>query len=230
LHSYRDASITFKEGKILADLIPNSKFVRLDSYNHILQDNEPAWVTFWDEIYRFIDITEDYHDHINISATKIKRILKTIVFTDIVESTRLALELGDKHWIELLETHHEIAQRMVGAYEGEIIKDTGDGYLILFESPSNAFAYTKELIKELNTISVNIRCGIHAGEVERISGDVRGINIHIASRILGEACTNEILVSEVVKEIGYGSSFKFKSKGRYQLKGIPDSKELFQVL
>ena len=230
LHPTHDASVPFKEGKRLADLIPGSRFVHLDTNNHILQDNEPAWMVFWNEVYQFLEVKEDFSKLIQPQSGSSDRILRTILITDIVGSTRMAIELGDEKWIHLLEMHNETARNSVAHFHGEVIKDTGDGFLLIFESPSYAVDCAKALITHFEDTPVNIRCGIHTGEIESIQKDIRGINVHIASRVLNVAGTNEIWTTSVVKDLALGSDVNFEYTGEYEFKGIPDKKKLYKVI
>jgi pimeloyl-ACP methyl ester carboxylesterase/class 3 adenylate cyclase len=229
-HSYGDATIPFKEGKILADLIPNARFVRLDSGNHIIQDNEPAWTVFWNEVYQFIEVEDDYSEAIQYKTPSVNRVLRAILFTDIVESTKLALELGDEKWINMLEKHNDIFQLSTKRFNGEIIKDTGDGFLIVFESTTSAIDCAKDLIYILGKSNIDIRCGLHTGEIEQMRGDIRGINVHIAARIMSAAGINEIWTTSIVEELTLGSSLKFEPQGEYQLKGISQKKTLYKII
>ncbi len=229
LHPQGDASIPFKEGKLLAELIPNARFVRLNSNNHILQETEPAWTEFWREVYEFLGVKEPYEETIRHRSENIRRALRVILFTDIVSSTEMVLELGDRKWIELLEKHTAIVTRTVQHYNGEIIKDTGDGFLVTFETATEALECSLKLITALAEENILIRGGLHAGEIEFAEGDIRGANVHIASRLLGYAGSKEIWTSDTLKEITQNVSFEFMEMGRYNLKGIPGNKMLYQV-
>ena len=230
LHPYGDAAIPFKEGKILADLIPNSRFVRLDSNNHIIQDNEPAWTVLWNEVYQFLGVEEDYSDAIQYRKERVNRVLRAILFTDIVDSTKLALELGDENWINKLEKHSDIFQHSSKRFNGEIIKDTGDGFLVIFESITRALECAKDVIHKLGKYHINIRCGLHTGEIDQISGDIRGINVHIAARIMSKAGINEIWTTSIVEDLTLGTALKFENQGEFQLKGIPNKKTLYKII
>ena len=230
LHSVEDASVPFKEGKILANLIPNARFVRLDTNNHVLQDNEPSWAIFWNEVYKFLEVKEDYSSLTQYRFERVKRVLRTIVFTDIVESTKMALTLGDAKWIEMLEKHNDLILAFTAQFKGEVVKDTGDGFLLTFESPTSAIKCTKELIKTFKQTPINIRCGIHAGEIEQISNDIRGINIHIASRVINCANSNEIWTTSVVRELAKNLSIGFESLGEFELKGLPGKQHLYKIV
>ncbi len=229
LHPIEDASIPFKEGKLLADLIPDSRFVRLDTNNHILQDDEPAWTVFWKEVYQFLEVKEDFSELIQMQTGNTERTLRTILITDIVDSTRMAVELGDEKWIGILEMHNNVINNAVSRFHGEIIKDTGDGFLLIFESPTYAVNCAKDIISCFEETPVNIRCGMHSGEIERMEGDIRGINVHIASRVLNVTGVNEIWSTSVVKELAMGSAVNFEHAGEYEFKGIPGKRNLYKV-
>ena len=228
LHAFDDASVPFKEGRRLADLIPDARFVRLDSNNHILQNNEPAWSNFWEEVYQFLEVKSGFLDEFVSRPRKGDRILRTMLFTDIIESTQIALRLGDEKWIEMLEKHNEVTRKLVKDLHGEVIKNTGDGFLATFESPSSALACAKNLVTEFKDTLINLRCGVHTGEIESIGNDIHGINIHIAARTMTEAGINEIWTTPVVKALTHGSQVKFENMGEYDLKGIPDKKVLYK--
>ena len=229
LHAVEDASVPFKEGKILASLIPNSRLVRLDSINHIIQEHEPAWKVLWNEIYRFLEVPEDLSHFPGMRGERVKRVIRTILITDIVDSTKVALKLGDKKWIELLETHGEIVNNSAHHYHGEIIKDTGDGFVMTFESASSALECAQNLVQKLKEFPLDIRCGLHAGEIELVASDIRGIQVHMASRITNYAGSNEIWMSDIVKELIKGSSMGVLGMGKYDLKGIPEPMELYKL-
>ncbi len=230
LHSNEDASIPFLEGKILNDLIPGSRLVRLESNNHIIQENEPAWSVFWDEVYRFLEVDKDFSTSTKTKQKKPERMLRTILFTDIADSTKMALELGDENWIQTLENHNQIVRESIAQFYGTEIKATGDGFLLMFDSPTLALECARDLIQQFEQTPINIRCGIHTGEIERTASDIRGINIHLAARLMSVAGVNEIWTTTVVKELSLGSDISFESKGFHELKGFEEKKELFKVI
>ena len=229
LHAVEDASVPFKEGKILASLIPNSRLVRLDSVNHIIQEHEPAWKVLWNEIYSFLEVPENLSQYPGIRRERVRRVIRTILITDIVDSTKVALKLGDKKWIELLEIHSKTVNNSTHAFSGEIIKDTGDGFVMTFESASSALECAQNLVQQFNEYPLDIRCGIHAGEIEQVAGDIRGIQVHMASRITNYAGSNEIWMSGIVKELIKGSSIAVMEMGEYDLKGIPEPMLLYRL-
>ena len=230
LHAVEDASVPFAEGKLLSTLIPNARLIRLESNNHILQDNEPAWNVFWGEIYKFLEVETEFKLDHNLDSASYTRVLRSVLFTDIVDSTKLALELGDRKWIEVLEDHRQMIVDTLVLFKGKIIKDTGDGFLMVFDTPSQALAFSKQMVKAVENSPVDIRCGIHTAEIEESQEDVRGINVHIAARIMDYADRNEIVISVITKNLLLGSSIQFQAKGDYEIKGIQEPMGLFKVL
>jgi class 3 adenylate cyclase len=158
------------------------------------------------------------------------RVLATILFTDIVNSTIRASEMGDQKWNRLLYIHDKVSKEQIKYHRGRFIKSTGDGLLATFDGPGRAIMCAKRIKEKLRDIGVEIRSGIHTGEIENRGQDIGGISVHIASRIESKANPGEILVSRTVKDLVAGSGSEFKEKGIFDLKGIPDSWELFSVV
>ncbi len=229
IHSSGDASVPFKEGKLLASLIPQARFVHLNSNNHILQDDEPSWTVFWEELYEFLEVKDDYSKVIQYKSKGLRRVLRTILITDIVESTKMALTLGDERWIEMLEKHNELVLSSCVEYEGEVIKDTGDGFLVIFESATAALECARDLLGNFEETPINIRCGLHAGEIEHVSNDIRGLHVHLAARVLDAAGCNETWTTSLFKELMTSFSKDFESQGKFLLKGIEEKKTLYKV-
>jgi class 3 adenylate cyclase len=147
--------------------------------------------------------------------------------TDIVGSTRRAAEQGDRRWRELLDTHDQLAGRLVDRWGGRLVKTTGDGVLATFEGPGRALGCVTALRDELAEISVQIRAGLHTGEVELRGDDVGGIAIHIAARIMAAAGAGEILVSRTVRDLVAGSDVVLQDHGSQPLKGVEGDWQLF---
>ena len=158
-----------------------------------------------------------------------QRRLATVLFTDIVGSTDRAAALGDARWRRLLDEHDEIVRDQVTGLGGKLVKTTGDGALATFEGPAKCIRSTIALRQALAAIDVQIRAGLHAGEVEVRGDDVGGIAVHIAARVMGEATSGEILASSTVKDLVVGSGIAFADRGVRSLKGIPDEWRLFAV-
>ena len=157
------------------------------------------------------------------------RVLATVLFTDIVGSTARAAELGDRAWAELLERHHAATRAAIADHGGDAIKMLGDGALATFTGPAQAVRCAERIIPEARSLGLEVRTGVHTGEVERGSEDVAGLAVHLAARIMGLAEAGEILVSRTVRDLVVGSELRFTARGDHQLKGIPERWELYAV-
>ncbi len=162
-------------------------------------------------------------------STPSHRVLATVLFTDIVDSTRRAEALGDRKWRALLDVHDDVAARSVEAQGGRVVKTTGDGILAIFDGPGRAIRAATALQDELARLQVKLRTGIHAGEIEVRGDDVSGIAVHLASRVMAEADPGEILVSRTVRDLVVGSDVSFADRGAHQLKGIEGHWQLYSV-
>ncbi len=157
------------------------------------------------------------------------RILASVLFTDIVESTARAAALGDGLWAQVLDRHDAIARCAIGSYGGRFVKETGDGVLAVFDAPARGIECAKQLRSALSHAGIAIRAGIHTGEVELRGDDVSGIGVHIAARVAALAGAGELLVSRTVKDLVAGSEYAFASRGHHRLRGIPERWELLSV-
>jgi class 3 adenylate cyclase len=158
-----------------------------------------------------------------------RRTVATVLFTDIVGSTRLAAEIGDRRWGELLERHDSRAREVVERFGGRMVKTLGDGLIAIFEVPRDAILCAKALSEDVKTDGIDIRAGLHTGEVDLRAGDVGGIGVHIASRIMAAAGTSEILTSRTVRDLVTGSEIAFVERGAHELKGVQGAWDLFAV-
>jgi len=156
-----------------------------------------------------------------------ERLLATVLFTDIVDSTRFAGEIGDRRWRELLERHQELTRTQLRRFEGREVKTTGDGFLAVFDGPTRAVECARAIVGEIPTLGISVRAGLHAGEVELMDDDVGGIAVHIAARVGALAAAGEVLVSSTVKDLVAGSGIRFADRGARRLKGISDEWRLF---
>jgi class 3 adenylate cyclase len=161
------------------------------------------------------------------AATPTRRLLATVLFTDIVGSTERAREVGDRRWRELLDAHAATARRLVAAEGGRLVKETGDGILATFDGPGRAIACALALRGELEAIGIEIRAGLHTGELEVRDGDVGGIAVHIAARVMAAAGAGEVLVSRTVRDLVAGSGIELADRGTHTLKGVGDAWQLF---
>jgi class 3 adenylate cyclase len=158
-----------------------------------------------------------------------ERVLSTILFTDIVDSTAAAERLGDKAWERLLAAHHEDARSLLGLHRGREVKMTGDGFLMTFEAPARAIAYALAMTSAAKKLGLEIRAGIHTGEVEVSSGDLRGLAVHLAARIMAVAEPSSVFVSETCRELASGSTVEFVDRGRHAFKGISGERLVFEA-
>jgi class 3 adenylate cyclase len=155
--------------------------------------------------------------------------LATVLFTDIVGSTEHASILGDRSWNDLLENHDRAVERQLRRYGGRLVKGTGDGVLAIFDGPARAVQCAGAIREAVQQLGLQIRAGLHTGEIERRGDDVSGIAVHLAQRVEGRAKPGEILVSRTVVDLVAGSDLRFDDRGEYELKGVPGSWSLFSV-
>jgi class 3 adenylate cyclase len=154
-------------------------------------------------------------------------VLTTVLFTDIVDSTSRAAEIGDQRWRELLQAHHATVRAQLARYGGKEVRSTGDGVFATFEGPARAIACASRIIDAVGELGLDVRAGVHTGEVEIVGGKVEGIAVHIGARIAAEARPGELLVSSIVRDLAAGSSIEFEDRGVRELKGVPGEWQLF---
>jgi class 3 adenylate cyclase len=220
LHRRDTQTIPVEHGRYLAEHIPRARLVELPGADPTL-----VWET-----------PELALDHIEAFLTGVRRVappmrvLATVLFTDIVDSTGRASRLGDRRWRELLNVHDELARRLVEAFGGQLVKTTGDGMLATFDGPGRAIRCAAALRDELAGIAVQIRAGLHTGEVELRDGDVGGIAVHIAARVLAAAQPSDILTSRTVRDLVVGSDITMADHGTQPLKGVEGTWQLFSAM
>jgi class 3 adenylate cyclase len=208
-------------GRYLADHIPDAKYVELpgaDSFPFHAGDFTPVL----DEVEEFLTGTR--------ASPLLDRRLATMLFTDVVGSTRIAAERGDSAWIRLARSHDEIVREHFNAYRGREVDHTGDGFLAIFDGPARAVTCAARMVEALRELGVTIRVGLHTGEVELVGQAVRGLAVHIAARVMSAAEEGGILVSSIVKDLVLGSGIEFDDRGAHRLKGVPGEWQLFEVV
>ena len=217
--SRRDALFSAATGAAVAGLIPGAEFVEVPGvdYGLAVGDVDPVI----DEVEAFITGTRPTHD--------IDRVLATVLFTDIVDSTARAAELGDRGWRAILDSHEEIARAEVQAHGGVIADFTGDGIVATFDGPARAVRAALALRDRVHDLGIVIRSGLHTGEIERRGEDIAGLGVHIAARVMALADGDEVLVSHTVKDLVAGSGLRFQDYGIRDLKGVPDAWQIFRV-
>jgi DNA-binding NarL/FixJ family response regulator len=157
------------------------------------------------------------------------RVLATVMFSDIVASTERAAQVGDRRWREVLDRHDELVGRQIAAHGGQQVKTTGDGVLALFDAPARAIRCALAIRDQLQALAIQVRVGLHAGEVELRGNDVGGIAVHIGARLIALASAGDVVVSSTVKDLVAGSGIGFLDLGGHALKGVPDRWHLFAV-
>ena len=220
VHRLDNPIVTIDQGRYVAEQIEGASFVAVPGADYGLAVGDVDVVI--DEVEEFLTGSRPAH------ATN--RVLATVLLTDIVDSTRLAVELGDARWRELLERHDELAQTEVVRFGGAIADFAGDGLVASFDGPARAVRCAFALRDRLRTLGVEIRAGLHTGEVERRSEGIAGIGVHIAARVLALAGAGEVLVSRTVRDLVTGSGLTFVDRGIHTLKGVPDQWEILEAI
>jgi class 3 adenylate cyclase/dihydrofolate reductase len=163
------------------------------------------------------------------AAEDVNRVLATVMFTDLVDSTKRAVDLGDRAWRRLIDRHDEVARSEVSRWTGRFIKSTGDGVLATFDTPTRALRCAFDLRRALLRIGLDMRAAIHTGEIELRDDDIGGVGVHVAARALGMADANEVVVTRTVRDLATGTDLGFSPKGSVSLRGIPGRFELFEA-
>jgi class 3 adenylate cyclase len=219
LHSAEDVIVPAAQGRFLAANIEGARYVELPGADHIY------WFTNGDAV---ADESQAFLTGSRGSPAGGRR-LATVLFTDIVGSTARAGALGNARWRDLLEDHDRLARRHIARHEGQEIKFTGDGFLVLFADPLAALACAQELSQAVRELGLEMRAGLHSGPVELRGDDVSGMAVNVAARVLAEAQASEVLMTRTVKDLLTGSGPTFVSRGTHRLKGVPDAWELYAL-
>jgi class 3 adenylate cyclase len=196
----------------LAERIPNARLVELDGDDH-------EW--FAGNTDRVLDEIESFLTG-GRGAAPTNRVLSTVLFTDIVGSTERAAALGDEAWTTALGAHNRLIEQHVAGSRGAVVKFTGDGALATFDGPARAINCACAIRDAVKDLGLTIRAGLHTGEVEMVDGDVHGIAVHIAARIMALAAPGEVLVSGGIPPLVLGSRITFDDRGSHELKGVSD--------
>lgn len=214
---HRDEFIPLGNAQILAERIPGARLVVLEGGDHVF------WMADHDGT---VDEIEQFITGARATGT-LDRVLTTVLFTDVVDSTRRAAEVGDAAWRELLERHDRLTRETVGAMGGRVVKSLGDGHLSTFDGPARAVRCAIALRDGAQSDGLPLRAGVHTGECEVIADDIGGLAVHIGSRVCGLAEPSEVLVSGTVKDLVVGSPLAFSDRGEHDLKGVPGRWRLY---
>jgi class 3 adenylate cyclase len=208
-----------EESRYIAERIPGAKLVALPGRDYL------PWIGDADsivsEVARFVTGAAP--------ARRSDRVLVTVLFTDIVDSTRRAAELGDTRWRGLLERHNTVVRSYLDEYRGREVDRAGDGFLATFDGPARAIRCAQAILTSASREGLELRAGVHSGEVELLEQGIGGISVHVGARVAGEAAPGEILVTSTVKDLVAGSGIEFGERGEHALKGVPGSWQLFSV-
>lgn len=220
LHRIGDRVSEIGHARYLTEHIPGAKLVELPGQDH----------TFW------IGGGGDILEHIEQFLTgkqathQPERVLATVLFADIVSSTDRAAKLGDKPWRELLQEFYLKVRDVLQQFRGQQISTSGDGFLAAFDGPARAIRCAGAVCEAVRTLGLQVRCGLHTGECERVGDDLAGIAVHIGSRVAGLAGPGEVLVSQTVRDLVAGSGLVFEARGAHVLKGVPGEWRLFRAM
>jgi pimeloyl-ACP methyl ester carboxylesterase len=223
LHREDDKVYDVAEARYMAERIPNAKLVELPGEDHAWWV-EPENIA--QEVHRFLDGIWDSGEWDIVESD---RVLATVLFTDIVDSTAKLAELGDHRWKELLQQHHALVRRELIRFSGREIDTAGDGFFASFDGPARAIRCACAITKAISDLALAVRTGLHTGECELVDGKVGGIAVHIGARVAAEAAPGEVLVSSTVKDLVAGSGIQFRQRGVVALKGVPDEWRLYAV-
>jgi class 3 adenylate cyclase len=215
-----DPLINPSMGKYVADHISGAKYVELPGRNvyHVV---EPEWRASFQEIAEFLTGEQP--------AVADDRALAIVLFTDIVDSTRRAAEMGDRDWHTLLDAHDVIVRAQLSRFRGREVNTSGDGFLAMFDSPQRAIRCAMAIRDAVQALGIEVRAGLHTGECEVRGDDIGGIGVHIGARVSALAGANEVLVSSTLRDLVIGSGLEFEDPGAHELKGVPGEWRLFAV-
>lgn len=210
LHRRDFAFVPLSHGEYLAEHIPGGRLVVLDGADGPL---------IWEQPEHTLDVIEEFVTGVRPAAAA-DRAIATVLFTDIVGSTSRAEILGDQRWREVLDLHDELAEQTVATFDGVLVKHTGDGIMATFDRPSAAVSAARSFASEVSGYGLEVRAGIHTGEVETARDEVGGLAVHLAARVMEQAGPGEIVVSRTVRDLMVGSPIEFTDRGETALKGF----------
>jgi class 3 adenylate cyclase len=219
VHAARDGVCHVENARYLARNIAGAKYVELDHDDHVPWFDPDETLA---EIREFLTGQRE--------AATPDRILATVLFTDVVGSTERAAELGDRRWRDLLEQHHASIRRELARFDGREVDTAGDGFFATFDGPARGIRCAQAIVGAVKPLDLDVRAGLHTGEVELADGKVAGIAVNIGARVAAQADAGEVLVSGTVRDLVAGSGLAFEGKGTAVLKGVPGEWPLFAVI
>jgi class 3 adenylate cyclase len=219
LHRTGDRRIDVGGGRYISERIPNARFVELAGIDHL------PWVGDADAI---VDEVEEFLTG-SRHAAEPTRVLATVLFTDMVESTNRAVQLGDARWRALIGDHDRLVRDELARFRGREIDRRGDGFLAIFDGPARAIRAALSISDRAHELGIQVRAGLHTGELDITDSGIAGIAVHIGARVMSLAGPDEVLVSSTVKDLVAGSGLSFSEKGTHELKGVPGTWRIFRV-
>jgi class 3 adenylate cyclase len=220
VHHSGDQLIPPEWGRYIAHHISGAKYVELPGRN-VYHFVEPNWRASFQEVHAFLtghraDVADD-------------RVLATVLFTDIVDSTRRAAEIGDRDWHALLDAHDAVIRAQLDRFRGREVNTSGDGFLATFDGPQRAIRCAMAIHDAVQALGIHVRAGLHTGECELRGDDIGGIAVHIGARVSALAGPDDVLVSSTLRDLVIGSGLEFEERGTHELKGVPGEWRLFAV-
>jgi class 3 adenylate cyclase len=219
LHRTGDLAVPIENGRYIAEHIAGATLIELpgDEHGWTVADDVP------DHLWAFIQ-------QLRREEAEFDRVLASVLFTDIVGSTTKASELGDHDWRALVERHHSVTRGLLGRYRGTEVDTAGDGFYATFDGPARAVRCAQAIVEAVRPLGIEVRAGVHTGEVQQIDGKVGGIAVAIGARVAANAAPSEVLVSQTVKDLVAGSGLAFEDAGEHELKGVPERWHLYRVV
>jgi class 3 adenylate cyclase len=219
IHRREDRLVPIEHGRFLAAHIPGAELAEL-----------PGDVHMWDVGEDFPSAVERFVATIHQEEVELDRYLATVLFTDIVDSTAVASAAGDQGWAALLDRHHHIVRGHLARYRGTEMDTAGDGFFATFDGPARAVRCALAVVAGVRDLSIEIRAGVHTGEMQMIDGKAGGIAVSLGARVAARAEPGEVLVTSTVKDLVAGSGLAFENRGEHELKGVPDRWRLYRVM
>jgi class 3 adenylate cyclase len=216
IHRNGDRRADIGGARWMAQQIPGARYAELPGDDHLI----------WADPDPILDLVEEFVTGVPAAQVP-SRVLVTVLFTDIVGSTDTAASVGDVAWRRLLDRHDEIVRRYLERYRGREVKSTGDGFLAVFDGPARAVRCAQAIVEAVVALGLQVRAGVHTGEVEVRGEDIGGFAVHVGARIAAVASAGEVLTSRTVKDLVAGSGISFASQGVHELKGVPGEWELY---
>jgi class 3 adenylate cyclase len=217
MHGRDELFLAAAHGRYMAERIPGARWVELPTADHLLFAEAGPMVAA--EVEEFLTGVRE--------PTEPDRMLATVLFTDVVDSTARTSSEGDARWRELLDDHDRLVRRELERYRGREVKNTGDGFLAAFDGPARAIRCGRSICERAAGLGLELRAGIHTGEVEVRGDDIGGIAVHIAARVMDKAQPGEVLVSRTLTDLVAGSDLRFEDRGEHELKGVAQKWQLF---